>query len=44
MDNKAIEIVRNYMDELKKLGLHIVTLDGLDNRSIEDCKDLQDCV
>ena len=33
-----------HMDELKKLGLHIVTLEGLDNRSIEDCKDLQDCV
>lgn len=33
-----------HMDELKKLGLHIVTLEGLDNSSIEDCKDLQDCV
>lgn len=33
-----------HMDELKRLGLHIVELEGLDNRSIEDCKDLQDCV
>lgn len=32
------------MDELRKLGLHIVALEGLDNTQIEDCKDLQDCV
>lgn len=33
-----------HMDELRKLGLHIVALEGLDNTQIEDCKDLQDCV
>ena len=33
-----------HMDELLKLGVHIVPLEGLDNRSIEGCKDLQDCV
>lgn len=33
-----------HMDELKKLGLHIIALEGLDNNPIEDCKDLQDCV
>ena len=32
------------MDELKALGLEIVELEGLDDRSINDCKDLQDCV
>ena len=33
-----------HMDELTKLGLHIVPLEGMDNRQIEGCKDLQDCV
>lgn len=33
-----------HSDELKNLGLRIVDLEGLDNRSIDDCKDLQDCV
>lgn len=33
-----------HRDELKELGLRILDLEGLDNRKIEDCKDLQDCV
>lgn len=33
-----------HIDELKKLGLNIVELEGLDDRTIGDCKDLQDCV
>lgn len=31
-------------EELKALGLNIVELEKLDNRNIEDCNDLQDCV
>lgn len=30
--------------ELEKLGVKVVSLEGLDNRQIADCKDLQDCV
>lgn len=33
-----------HLDELKALGLHIIELEGMDDRPIEDCKDLQDCV
>lgn len=33
-----------HIDELKELGLNIIELEGLDNRKIGDCKDLQDCV
>lgn len=33
-----------HMDELRQLGLAITSLENLDNRSIDDCKDLQDCV
>jgi len=33
-----------HMDELVNLGLDIVRLEGLDDRQIDDCKDLQDCV
>lgn len=33
-----------HIDELKKLGLNIIELEGLDNRRIKGCKDLQDCV
>lgn len=33
-----------HMDELKKLGVHITALEGLDDTPIDDCKDLQDCV
>lgn len=33
-----------HAEELQKLGVKVVALEGLDNRSIEDCKDLQDCV
>lgn len=33
-----------HIEELKKLGLNIIELEGLDNRSMDDCKDLQDCV
>ena len=30
--------------ELQSLGVKVVALEGLDDRSIDDCKDLQDCV
>lgn len=30
--------------ELQGLGVKVVALEGLDDRAIEDCKDLQDCV
>lgn len=33
-----------HIDELTALGLNIVPLEGLDDRTIDDCKDLQDCV
>ena len=33
-----------HIDELKALGLNIVELEGLDDRKIKGCKDLQDCV
>lgn len=33
-----------HSDELQSLGVKVVSLEGLDNRPIEDCKDLQDCV
>lgn len=33
-----------HFDELKQLGVHVTALEGLDDRPIEDCKDLQDCV
>ena len=33
-----------HIDELNNLGLKIVSLEGLDDRQIDDCKDLQDCV
>ena len=33
-----------HMDELLNLGLNIVHLEGLDDRQIDGCKDLQDCV
>ena len=33
-----------HMDELLKLRLRITSLEGMDNRAIEDCNDLQDCV
>lgn len=33
-----------HIDELQQLGLTITPLENLDNRPIEDCKDLQDCV
>lgn len=33
-----------HIDELKALGLNIIELEGLDNRKISGCKDLQDCV
>ncbi|MBS4881200.1 MAG: S49 family peptidase [Firmicutes bacterium] len=33
-----------HIEELTALGLKIVPLEGLDNRQIDDCKDLQDCV
>lgn len=43
--NKTFSHSRHiHIDELKALGLEIVELEGLDNRAIGDCKDLQDCV
>ena len=33
-----------HADELWALGVKVKTLEGLDNRQIEGCKDLQDCV
>lgn len=33
-----------HIEELRQLGLVIDALEGLDDRSIDDCKDLQDCV
>lgn len=43
--NKTFSHSRHiHMDELKRLGLDIVELESLDNRQIDDCKDLQDCV
>ncbi|MDY4661565.1 SDH family Clp fold serine proteinase [Pseudoflavonifractor capillosus] len=33
-----------HADELRGLGLHIVQLEGLDDRQIDESKDLQDCV
>lgn len=33
-----------HMEELKSLGVKVISLEGLDNRPINDCKDLQDCV
>ncbi|MCD8205168.1 MAG: hypothetical protein LUD29_00930 [Clostridia bacterium] len=43
--NKTLSHSRHiHADDLKKLGLKIIDLEGLDNRKIEDCKDLQDCV
>ena len=33
-----------HIDELNNLGLKIVPLERLDDRQIDDCKDLQDCV
>ena len=33
-----------HADELKDLGLKIIDLENLDNRDIDGCKDLQDCV
>ena len=31
-------------EELKELGVNVVALENLDNRAIDPCKDLQDCV
>ncbi len=33
-----------HMDELSKLGVKVTPLEGLDDKKIENCKDLQDCV
>ena len=33
-----------HSDDLLKLGLKIQSLETLDSRAIDDCKDLQDCV
>ena len=32
------------MDELQKMGVVVKELESLDNRKIDSCKDLQDCV
>lgn len=43
--NKTFSHSRHiHIDELKDLGLRITELEGLDDRPIDDCKDLQDCV
>lgn len=43
--NKTFSHSRHiHIDELKELGLKIIELEGLDERKIKDCKDLQDCV
>lgn len=43
--NKTFSHARHiHSDELKSLGLNIIDLEGLDDSSKEDCKDLQDCV
>lgn len=43
--NKTFSHSRHiHVDELKALGLDIIELEGLDDRPIDDCKDLQDCV
>ena len=33
-----------HADELWSLGVKVMQLEGMDNRQIEECKDLQDCV
>lgn len=33
-----------HIEELRKLGVKVTPLEGLDDRAIKDCKDLQDCV
>lgn len=33
-----------HADELWRLGVKVTQLEGMDNRQIEECKDLQDCV
>lgn len=33
-----------HIDELSKLGVKVTPLEGLDDRQIDDCSDLQDCV
>ena len=33
-----------HIDDLKKIGVNVVELENMDNKSIGECKDLQDCV
>lgn len=33
-----------HIDDLKKIGVKVIELENLDNTSIGECKDLQDCV
>lgn len=33
-----------HLEECKKLGIKVTELEGLDDRKIDSCKDLQDCV
>lgn len=33
-----------HMDECKKLGIKVIELEKMDDKSIDGCKDLQDCV
>lgn len=33
-----------HIDKLQELGVRVTPLEGLDNRTIKECKDLQDCV
>lgn len=33
-----------HIDDLKKIGINVISLEGMNNDSIGGCKDLQDCV
>ena len=43
--NKTFSHSRHiHYDELLNLGVNVIALEGLDDRTLEDCRDLQDCV
>lgn len=33
-----------HIEDLKKIGVNVIPLEGLDDKRIGECKDLQDCV
>lgn len=33
-----------HIDDLKNIGVNVIELEGLDNNTISECRDLQDCV